>query len=87
MLLSSCFVVLAFAAGCRAWYGPNIAQVQNFTLIKTSNASSAYLIDSPESDYGIPVYLVDLHGRFLLACSIDLIHALTHYLSIYPSLC
>ena len=59
-------VVLA-AIACVAFggYTPNTAPVSGFTLLKSSNASSYYQIEAPTSDYGIPVYLVDLKGSFV----------------------
>ena len=66
LIPSSEMLALLLAATCAIAHGyftPSIVPVEGYTQIKSSNSSTAYLINAPTSDYGIPVYLIDLHGR------------------------
>lgn len=73
VVLLACVIACAVAA-----YSPTIVPVTGYTTLKTSNQSTFYSIDAPQSDYGIPVYLVDLKGRFVkLEHRIFLLHCVS----------
>jgi hypothetical protein len=55
-------VFTLLVSGCLSAFSPKISSVDGFQMVKTSNSSTLYRINSTSSDYTHAPYLVDLHG-------------------------